>query len=88
MTGSISSAKLRRIIAPEQMLSRRSRLPIVLKRSFIGATSFSIMENDAECVSPSRDHLAHAMTHVHPISASCAPNWAMVDGKNDGIALA
>jgi hypothetical protein len=50
--------------------------------------SSSVVKNDAKRVPPSREHLAHAMTHGNPIMTADAPRRAMMDGKHDGVALA
>jgi hypothetical protein len=50
--------------------------------------SSSVVKNDAKRVPPSREHLAHAMTHGNPIMTADAPHRAMMDGKHDGVALA
>jgi len=50
--------------------------------------SSSVVKNDAKRVPPSREHLAHAMTHGNPIMTADTPHRAMMDGKHHGVALA
>jgi hypothetical protein len=70
------------------MLSRRPHAPIRRKDRSSYVMSSSVVKNDAKRVPPSREHLAHAMTHGNPIMTADTPHRAMMDGKHDGVALA